>query len=146
IHKRENYIKRCVGLPGDEIELVDGVLYVNDQVAYQDEGVQHKYYVFTKDFALEQSNLINNEINYEFPIKQYKDSKTGKIKTEVYCRSADRTKYILTTTEKAKNKLNSEYPNVDGIQQIIDNKDCSAYFVTSLFPNSTLYNWTVDNF
>src|SRR5690606_37311966 len=58
----------------------------------------------------------------------------------------DRTKYILTMTEKAKNKLKSEYTNVVGIEQIIDKKDSSAYFDTSVFPNSTLYNWTVDNF
>jgi signal peptidase I len=31
VDKKENYIKRCVGLPGDKIEVKDGVLWVNDQ-------------------------------------------------------------------------------------------------------------------
>ena len=26
VDKRENYIKRCVGIPGDEIEVIDGIL------------------------------------------------------------------------------------------------------------------------
>lgn len=33
VDKRENYIKRCVGLPGDFIEIKGSVLYVNDKKA-----------------------------------------------------------------------------------------------------------------
>jgi len=33
VDKKENYIKRCVGLPGDKIEVRDAMLYVNDQPA-----------------------------------------------------------------------------------------------------------------
>ncbi|WP_430402025.1 S26 family signal peptidase [Fluviicola sp.] len=35
VDKRENYIKRCVGLPGDEIEVIKSVLYVNGKKAYR---------------------------------------------------------------------------------------------------------------
>lgn len=31
VDKKENYIKRCVGLPGDKIEVKDAILWVNDQ-------------------------------------------------------------------------------------------------------------------
>ena len=31
VDKKENYIKRCVGLPGDKLEVKDAVLYINDQ-------------------------------------------------------------------------------------------------------------------
>ncbi|PWL29617.1 MAG: signal peptidase I [Fluviicola sp. XM-24bin1] len=33
VDKRENYIKRCVGLPGDYLELIDSKLYVNGKPA-----------------------------------------------------------------------------------------------------------------
>ncbi len=33
VDKKENYIKRCVGIPGDKIEVIDGILYVNGQKA-----------------------------------------------------------------------------------------------------------------
>lgn len=33
VDKRENYIKRCVGLPGDFIEIKQSILYVNDKKA-----------------------------------------------------------------------------------------------------------------
>lgn len=146
IDKRENYIKRCVGLPGDKIELVDGVLYVNDQVAYQDEGVQHKYIVQTKDYELSKKVLIDKAINYEFPVQEVVNPNTGQIVNTVdYWRSKDKTMYNLTMTKEAKEKL-AQFPNVVNIEQLIDKKDSSAYFDTSVFPNSTLYNWTVDNF
>ena len=34
VDKRENYIKRCVGLPGDFIEIKNSILYVNDEKAF----------------------------------------------------------------------------------------------------------------
>lgn len=35
VDKRENYIKRCVALPGDEIEIINSILYVNGKKAYR---------------------------------------------------------------------------------------------------------------
>ncbi|MFT7614748.1 MAG: signal peptidase I, partial [Parvicellaceae bacterium] len=43
--KKENYIKRCVGIPGDTLEIVDGKLIVNNETAYLDENAQFKYQV-----------------------------------------------------------------------------------------------------
>jgi signal peptidase I len=34
VDKRENYIKRCVAIAGDTIQIVDGILYVNSQKAF----------------------------------------------------------------------------------------------------------------
>ena len=35
VDKRENYIKRCVGLPGDELEIIKSELYVNGKKAWK---------------------------------------------------------------------------------------------------------------
>lgn len=34
VDKRENYIKRCVGIPGDTITIIEGILYVNNEKAF----------------------------------------------------------------------------------------------------------------
>jgi signal peptidase I len=34
VDKRENYIKRCVGIPGDRLKIVNSILYVNGKSAY----------------------------------------------------------------------------------------------------------------
>lgn len=31
VDKKENYIKRCIGISGDKIQVIDGIVYVNDQ-------------------------------------------------------------------------------------------------------------------
>jgi signal peptidase I len=52
VDKRDHYIKRCVGLPGDSIEVRDGDLYVNGQVPPTIKGVQHEYYLRAKQGKL----------------------------------------------------------------------------------------------
>ncbi|MBQ2374184.1 MAG: signal peptidase I [Alistipes sp.] len=44
VDKRENYIKRCVALPGDEIRIVDGELIVNGQ---PEDGIAEKQYCYS---------------------------------------------------------------------------------------------------
>ncbi len=41
VDKRENYIKRCVALPGDSIRIVDGELFINGKI--QDKVVEKQY-------------------------------------------------------------------------------------------------------
>ncbi|MEN9700149.1 MAG: hypothetical protein RLZZ301_1347 [Bacteroidota bacterium] len=38
VDKRENYIKRCVGTPGDRLEVINSILYVNGKPAYVSPG------------------------------------------------------------------------------------------------------------
>lgn len=44
VDKRENYIKRCVGLPGDWLEIINSVLYVNGKPAFvaPNQNLQYK--------------------------------------------------------------------------------------------------------
>jgi signal peptidase I len=41
--KRDNYIKRCVGIPGDSLKVVEGDLFVNGQLNYTPEMMQYGY-------------------------------------------------------------------------------------------------------
>ena len=40
IDKKENYIKRCVALPGDEIKIISKTLYVNNELAFLPDQAQ----------------------------------------------------------------------------------------------------------
>lgn len=57
IDKKDNYIKRCVGIPGDSLQLIKSVLYVNGKVAYSPKHKQYKYLVHTLG-----GSAINEEI------------------------------------------------------------------------------------
>ena len=47
VDKRENYIKRCVAIAGDTLQIVDGKLIINGQEQETIEGVQYTYVVQT---------------------------------------------------------------------------------------------------
>ncbi len=49
IDKRDNYIKRCVALPGDSLYITDGILYVNGKAAYVAPDQQKSYTVLFKE-------------------------------------------------------------------------------------------------
>ena len=49
VDKRENYIKRCVAIPGDTLEVRDGRIWVNGKQQEPIEGVQYMYIVQTSE-------------------------------------------------------------------------------------------------
>ena len=61
VDKRENYIKRCVALPGDTLRIVDGDVWVNGTQQRPIEGVERTYRVYGKwpltQYALERLGI-----------------------------------------------------------------------------------------
>ena len=47
VDRRENYVKRCVGTPGDSLRIIDNVIYVNGEREPEREGLQLNYFVQT---------------------------------------------------------------------------------------------------
>ncbi|MEM7574656.1 MAG: S26 family signal peptidase [Bacteroidota bacterium] len=43
--KRDHYVKRCVGLPGDSLRIVDRRVYINGELMEDPEGLQYQYIV-----------------------------------------------------------------------------------------------------
>ena len=47
VDRRENYVKRCVGLPGETIELINDIVYINDKPIVSPENMQQVYFIQT---------------------------------------------------------------------------------------------------
>ena len=47
VDRRENYVKRCVGLPGDTLQIKNGQVYINGKASENPEGLQFNYFVQT---------------------------------------------------------------------------------------------------
>ena len=47
VDRRENYVKRCVGEPGDSLQIIDNVIYINGEREPEREGLQLNYFVQT---------------------------------------------------------------------------------------------------
>lgn len=83
VDKRENYIKRCVGLPGDTLISKDGQLFVNGKAQAAIEDMQYNYIVKTNGSSINPRKLDELGIaladrgkrgssEYEMPLTQEK--------------------------------------------------------------------------
>ncbi|MEQ8243326.1 signal peptidase I [Fulvivirga sp.] len=61
IDLKTNYIKRCVGLPGDVLKIEDKQIYINDKAIENPQEMQFSYLVFSKN-ALSQRILDDQDI------------------------------------------------------------------------------------
>ncbi|MCK9311552.1 MAG: signal peptidase I [Bacteroidales bacterium] len=48
VDRRENYVKRCIGLPGETIKIVNNQVFINGVAIKDEPGVQYNYFVQTK--------------------------------------------------------------------------------------------------
>ena len=64
VDKRENYIKRCVAIPNDKLEIKGGSLFINDEPAYLPENAQFTYIVTS-------NSPISDEQFYELDITEF---------------------------------------------------------------------------
>jgi signal peptidase I len=159
VDKRENYIKRCVALPGDKLEIKSGTLYINDNKAEVPEDLQYNYFVQMKgSFPLTPHNRRKLKKDYNI---NYQD---------MISLSATNRYFMFPLTKAAYEKMKS-LGNVEKIQRVEEKKDEMPYltkmilkskygpkFVEKLnkegryfpehkiFPNHPDFNWTVDNF
>ena len=52
VDRRDNYVKRCVGLPGERIMIKNGIIYNNGVPMPQPKNVQNNYYIQAKNNTL----------------------------------------------------------------------------------------------
>lgn len=63
VDRRENYVKRCVGTPGDSLQIINNVIHINGVAETQAEGVQFNYVVVTDGYLLSAKYLEKIGIN-----------------------------------------------------------------------------------
>ena len=136
VDKRENYIKRCVALPGDQLEIVDGKLLIDGKEAYQSEGLQTTYTVTCKA-----------QSNPQLPPIRYQKLIDNEITDFSWSVEMGNTIDLHLTKEKL--EFIRSLSNVESVTKI--NKDKGFYQNSSLksypiFPNTPESDWTEDNF
>jgi signal peptidase I len=123
VDKRENFIKRCIGIPGDTIRIVDQKVYINGKQEQNPGKLQYKYLVKTDGSPINQKNFEKLDI-------------TEAISTD------NNGTYELTLSEESKEKIR-QFSNVTGIEQIIAPQGA---WDANLFPYDSTFPWNVDNY
>jgi signal peptidase I len=135
--KTDNYIKRCIAVAGDTLQVKEGIVYINGKQAPIPAGSQMEYMVETNNGGLS-TDFLENEIGYEF----ITDANSGMM----YEKNSDYipigpNKYILNLTPANVEKIKQE-------KNIIHLTPYTANGVDSdLFPfEPAVYAWNVDNY
>jgi signal peptidase I len=121
VDKRDNYIKRCVAIPGDTLQIISKRVYRNGVPQKEYPGIQHSYYIYLNDGQNIADKVFERMNIYDIQ------------------RSGNVIHAYLT---------NDELQNIrqfKSVRQIIDNDYFDAYSY-DYFPNDTNYRWTINNF
>ena len=118
--RRENYVKRCVGLPGQTLQIKDRVVYLDGKPNKEPDNVQYTYYVklkgelsdaLMKDLGISMEDLISLNQNGYMPL-----------------------------TQRAKNELSKRKDLVESIRLNTE------AVVGDLYPLNARTGWTRDNY
>ncbi len=124
LDKQTNYVKRCVAIAGDTMEIKNGTIYINGKESIMPDRAKPQFFyaVTVKDF-----NKINDLLK-TYKIKEARRTYDGKI-------------LLNLDDETAKRVKNN--PNVIGLEKQISPK---GKYDKSIFPHDERYKWSIDNF
>jgi len=124
VDKRENYIKRCMAVSGDSLQVINSVVYINGQPAFVPPYSQMEYTVVTSGQQLD-PDVMKDEYDLD-------------TQTEVSQMSTPNT-YTMLLTEDARQKLLKNKIAVS----ITPNLDDGTFLI---YPRDNVHKWTIDNF
>jgi signal peptidase I len=123
VDKRENFIKRCIGIPGDVIQIVNRKVLINGKEEKNPGKPQFTYLVHTDGSSINSRNFEKLDI-------------TENISTD------NNGNYELTLSDDALAKI-KEFSNVRAVEPVIRP---AGYWDPDIFPFDSSYRWNVDNF
>ncbi len=123
VDKRENYVKRCIGLPGDTLSIVNHQVYLDGKKAINPEKLQYQYMVTTNGSSINQKILNKYDITESF-----RGNKPGQ--------------FIFMLTDEAQREL-KKLPIVTNVEIFNDE---AGLWKPETFPYDSAYKWNRDNF
>jgi signal peptidase I len=123
VDRRENYVKRCVGLPGQTLEIKDRIVYLDGVANKEPDNVEYRYLV--KVHKPIPDDLAHDlGISYEDMAYYYPDAKM----------------YNIPLTPKVKDALAARKDIVISIE------DVPGDDAGGLYPVNKFTGWTTDNY
>ena len=122
VDKRENYIKRSVGIAGDTLQIINGVIYINGEVLPDPPNTQHNYQVVTDGTPIPQRIIDRNDI-----------TDWGQAAPGIY---------ILAMTEE----VAAQIERVGNVKEVTRMTRPQGRGERYIFPHSPDYPWNEDHF
>jgi signal peptidase I len=142
--KREHYVKRCVGIAGDVLEIKDGEMFINNQLSPLPEHAQHFYYVNTLGPVLGTVGF-NEKMGGQgyIPNANLLDKLDINVdEVHLLDMRGDTMFYLVNMPKDVMQKVKS-ISNVLKVEKLIYPK---GKYDASIFPHKPSYPWNNDNF
>jgi signal peptidase I len=124
VDRRDNYVKRCIGLPGDTVTIRSGMVYVNGLLVPENDGQQTNYVISTT------GTTINPKAFERLGIAR---SDQSMLSSSSY--------YMPLTKQNA--EAIAKFVNVREVSPVIFRV---GEYSPVIFPYSTVLRWNEDNF
>jgi len=125
VDKRENYIKRCVGLPGDSLQIIDQQVFINGKALDNPKYAQFSYQVITDGSRL--SDRLIDKLDIHEVVQTANPGISYVYMNEESAEGLKETPIVKSVT-----RLKHPAHNPDDLKRI--------------FPYNPNYGWSVDNF
>ncbi len=124
IDKKTNYVKRCVAIAGDTLQIIDGEIYINGELSVMPDRAkpQQYYYVDTEGQRLPNSVL-----------DRFNTRKEGGVKDGKY--------YLNLTKQEA-----AAIARVSGVKSVTKDIQPMGEYNKKYFPHDPQYPWNDDNY
>lgn len=124
VDRRDNYVKRCIGIPGDTITIRKGVLYVNGKIV-PDNGTQQTTYLINTN-----GTTINPKAFERLDVSRSDQAMiTG-------------TQYLLPLTRGNADVI-AKFTNVTDVTPVYS---APGEYAPHIFPYNPVYAWNEDNY
>ena len=137
VDKRENFIKRCIGIHGDKLQIIDQQVYINGKELKTPDNAEYYYRVKTN------GNMINEKIFAKYDITD--PTVIGKDGIAIpfsHTFNFNDSTYEVVLTKDVAEKLKT-IPNVISVDKNIAPKGA---YDPRLFPYDSTYRWNIDNY
>ncbi|MGB4655542.1 MAG: signal peptidase I [Bacteroidales bacterium] len=123
VDKRENYVKRCIAIAGDTLQIINQQVYINGKLTENPKNVEFIHRVVTD------GSPLNRRVLQKFDITEdvFSDS-DGSL--------------LMTLTNKSAESLRA-LPTVKSVEKVVDPP---MFDNGDIFPFDRNLNWSVDNY
>ena len=126
VDKRENFVKRCIGIPGDTLLITHTSVYINNIPSDDPDNAQYNYYIRTTGEKIAGDKLAGLDINAADQLNDPNEEN-----------------YVFSLTRGQANSMRT-MPNVFKVTRLENTNRNLSYL--SYFPYDPEFSWNEDNF
>jgi signal peptidase I len=142
VDKREHYVKRCVGIAGDNLEIKNSEIYINNVLTKMPEHAQHNYMVKCSSQLFGYEITMQNGRTGLTNLKLLDELDIYATEVGVFAESKDTMIYKLNMPAHVAEKVR-KMESVVSVTRVNEEKGLRE---PSIFPHNPAYPWNNDNF